>query len=377
MQHDLSQNFDFLFFALIAAAWLLRSISMLDTLKHMPYIQPAASVPSDQPLITVIIPAKNEENNIGMCVSSLKAQDYKNFEILVINDNSTDKTEEILKKINVSYINNTTKTPEGWTGKNFALSCGAPKAQGEWLLFTDADTRHEPHCLSSVMTHIQKNQLDFLTLLPRCLADSFFENLIQPLAMAFLGLWFPIKKINDANSSVYFANGQFLMIKRNLYEKIGGHSAVREAFLEDFALAKRSKELKAKTQCAMGKRVYGTRMYDSFDSIWRGWRRIYQHAFQSHTKTLLKRALSVALLSCGPFAAAAWILLSAHPISESLALLMTSLLLFILLITFKAYRIVEANPLYAFLHPIAGLIIALILFDATKMAALKEKTVWR
>ena len=370
----------FTFFGLIAVMWIVRIFQLRDSLARMPEVKPSGSpknILSGLGRVSVIIPMKNEEKNARECIERLQAQDYPDVEILAINDNSSDWTEEILKSLNVKYIN-ARKTEEGWTGKNFAIHQIAGMATGEWMLFTDADTRHEKSSVSAALAHMQKNGLEFLTLLPRCLCESFFENLVQPLAMGFTGLWFPIRKINDPNSSLYFANGQYLLIKRSLYEKLGKHEAVRGEYLEDFALARKTKELGAPMQCALGKEVYGTRMYDSFDAIWRGWRRIYLHAFRKNAWVLASHAMETLFLSMVPFAAFIFLLFSDFGrLYPALFLLILLTCISIIVLSQRAYKIVEAKPVYAFLHPFAALLISFYLMDAAFIAARKGKTIWR
>ncbi len=361
----------------IAAAWLYRTARLLITLARTHQMKPDS--PSFAPAVTVLIPAKNEEKNIRSCWESLKGQDYPNFKILVINDNSTDKTESILKSLGAEYIN-CPPAPQGWTGKNHALYNGSKNVTSEWLLFTDADTRHEKHSLSSAVARAQKNSLSFLTLLPKCLTGSMVEDFLEPIAMAFLGLWFPLEQVNDPKSSLYFANGQYLMIKQSLYKKIGGHEAVKEAFLEDFALMKKTKEAGEKAECAFGAEIYGTRMYDSFDTLWRGWRRIYLHAFRQNVLTIFHKAFGVLFFSILPFLF--FIILgfsgefdfSKNPL---LVISSTGTLILILVTSWEAYRFVKAKKIYSILHPFAAIVILLILMDAAGMAIGKKQTVWR
>lgn len=253
-------------------------------------------------------------------------------------------------------------------------------AKGEWLLFTDADTRHEPESVSAVVAHARSRGLRFLSLLPRCLTNGLIEDIIQPSAMVFLGLWFPIQKINDPHSSVYFANGQYLLMERKLYEEIEGHAKVKEEFLEDFALMKNAKQTGARTECALGAEIYGTRMYDSFPAMWRGWRRIYLHAFRKNPAALFLKFSSVALFSVVPFAAFLPLTFLARQNPERYAFLWQAsipLLIYILILCWKAYGIVKAKRLFAVLHPLAAFLIAMILLDASWMAATKQPTQWR
>ena len=368
-------GFFFLFF--IALGWRYRTLRLLKTMRLMPAVASCSPPTGKTEKISVIIPMKNEEANARACVKAFLAQDYPDFEVIAVNDNSSDLTEDILKSLPIHYINAPPK-PEGWTGKNFAIHQAVPKASGEWFLFTDADTRHEKSSLSSALAHAQNRGLDFLTLLPRCLTGSFLENMIQPLAMALLGLWFPIEKINNPDSALYFANGQYLLIRRGLYEKLCGHEAVRGEFLEDFALARKAKEIKARTECALGKAIYGTRMYNSLDAIWRGWRRIYLHAFKKNARALAARAVETVFLSVVPFLMPALFLFPGLPFKSGIIFSGFLILVFvILIISWKAYKIVDGKPAFAFLHPLAAVFIAFFLLDASFIAATGRKTVWR
>lgn len=379
-----------LVFLIILAGWVYRSWRALSELKQAPRLTCQDQEPRVGK-VTVLIPAKNEEKNIGDCVQSLLPQLRDGDEILVINNCSQDKTEDILKSLGAQQIAlgdlptdpnirlkylNTPQTPGDWTGKNFALHLGIYYAGGDWLLFTDADTRHQPGSVTAAVAFAGKNGVDLLTLLPRCLADSFWEFLMQPCAMGYTGLWFPVQKINDPKSRVYFGNGQYMLIRKEHYQKMGGHASVKEAFLEDFALMKKTKKMGARGICAFGMDIYGTRMYDSYGSIWRGWRRIFLHGFEQKPLPLLRCALSVFFFSVLPFIA--FIYLLAKTTALSVPMVLTLAILGIMFATaWKAYSIVKAKKAYAFFHPFAALILFMILLDAFQMAILKRPTHWR
>lgn len=363
------------FLLLVSAVWINRTLQLLKSLKKMPRVAPVPFSNGGSPeLVSVIVPMKNEAVNAAACVARLKTQDYPNLQILIADDNSTDGTGKILEDAGIAAVN-VPPTPEGWTGKNFAIHTAVAQARGQWLLFTDADTRHEKTSVSSALRHVQTHGLQFLTLLPRCLAEGFLENMIQPAAMVYLGLWFPIQKINDPRSPVYFGNGQYLLIERGLYETIGGHAAVRQEFLEDFAFMKHAKELKVNAECALGKDIYGTRMYDSFGSIWRGWRRIFLHAFQRRPLRLLLHAFSAIFFTAAPLVILVLALTGSQPLWLTSAA--CALQLLIMGICWKSYEIIEGRKAFLFLHPPAALILSLILADAAWIAATRQKTVWR
>ncbi len=393
----------FLGCGLLVLVWTRRAWLSLESLRYLKEVRPVPQPPPEcqDVFLSVIIPAKNEERNIAACLDSLLCQDWPHYEIIVINDNSTDGTESILKskgaqEIHPSRSQNTaagpSKMPEsklyyvnappvppGWTGKNFAITRAASLARGEWLVFTDADTRHEPSSLSSAFRHAAAGNTALLSLLPRCLAGSFFEHLIQPFAMGLLGLWFPFKKVNNPASPVYFANGQYLLIRRDCYEQLGGHAGVRQEYLEDFALMRKAKTGGFKTECALGTAVYGTRMYDSLTAIWRGWRRIYLHAFRKNAARLFLKGLNVFLTTAVPFLAPALFLFqSPAETPRPLTLGMMSGVLALILVTAgKTYEIVRARRRYAILAGCAGFLASLILWHAAWKALAGKPTRWR
>ncbi|HNX68813.1 MAG TPA: glycosyltransferase family 2 protein [Candidatus Omnitrophota bacterium] len=375
------------FLVWILGVWIYRSIRSLSELAQAPILR-ISSTNVRRGKVSILIPAKNEEKNIADCVQPLLAQLHAGDELLVINNCSADRTETILKELGAVEISaagtppqlktapsfrylNTPQTPNGWTGKNFALHLGIDHASCDWILFTDADTRHAPGSIDASVAFAEKNKVDLLTLLPRALAHGFWENLIQPCAMGYMGLWFPVAKINDPASKVHFGNGQYLLIRKEHYQKLGGHAAVREAFLEDFALMKKTKEMNARGICAFGMEIYGTRMYDSFGALWRGWRRIYLHAFEQAPWRILKCVLSVFFFSVLPL-----LLLGAAP--HGIEILLGLIIMAIILTTaIKAATIVKIRKRYALLHPLAALVFLGILADALHMALLKRPTLWR
>lgn len=382
----------FLFFVFTLWVWCRRARRAWKALTVIPQVRPQPWGRESAELVTVLIPVRNEEKNIAKCLSCLQKQDYPNFQVLIINDRSTDRTEAILKEMEIPCLDenssaseakfaylNCRETSEEWTGKNYALNYGIPKAQGTWYLFTDADTVHEPSCLSSAMREVQTKQLRFLTLLPRCLAFGFFENLLQPVAMLFIGLWFPMEKANDPKSPVVFGNGQFLLISRETYESIGGHEAVKAEFLEDYALMRNTKESGRRLECALGTEIYGTRMYSSLSASWRGWRRIFLHSFRQNPRTLLRAAGSAFSFSAAPF-----ILLfpmiagTAAPISSFLSLSLSAVISgIIMVVCWKGFKLIKANQRYVFLHPLAAFFITGILLNAFWIALRGKKTKWR
>lgn len=228
------------------------------------------------PLVSILVPARNEAANIEACVGSLLAQDYPAFEVIVLDDQSTDGTGALVARLagedgRLSLLQGSA-LPPGWTGKNFALAQAAAAAGGDWLLFTDADTRHEPQALSASMREVERSGVDFLSLLTFQVLGSAWERVVQPVVLAVIALATPLRAINDpAHPQTAFANGQFILVRRQVYEALGGHAAVRAEIVEDCQLAQLAKQTGCALLLADGQRLVSTRMYRGFRDLWEGW----------------------------------------------------------------------------------------------------------
>src|SRR5581483_443929 len=176
--------------------------------------------------ISIIIPARNEEENLRSCLQSLVAQTGVSFEIIVVNDHSTDRTKEIAESFPGVRAFEAGPLPAGWTGKNNAVATGARSAQGNWLLFTDADTVHLPGSLAGALKEAEDHQADLLSYSPEQIAVTFWEMAVLPVVFAELARQYPPKKVSDPGSREAAANGQYLLIRRDVYASVGGHAAV-------------------------------------------------------------------------------------------------------------------------------------------------------
>jgi glycosyltransferase involved in cell wall biosynthesis len=227
-------------------------------------------LPLTSPQLSVIIPARNEEASLGSCLESLVSQTGVDFEIIVVNDHSTDRTREIAESFKKVSIIDAAPLPEGWTGKNNAVATGAREARGQWLLFTDADTIHTPGSLDRALKEPTDNKADVLSYSPEQIAVTFWEMAILPVVFAELARRFPPSKVSDPNSPEAAANGQFILIRRDVYDAIGGHASVASEILEDVALARRVKAAGYKLRFRYSESVR-TRMYRNFAQLREGW----------------------------------------------------------------------------------------------------------
>jgi glycosyltransferase involved in cell wall biosynthesis len=224
--------------------------------------------------ISAIVPARNEEPSITACIESLACQPEV-AEILVVNDQSTDKTAEIVRGLMASVPNlhllETTGVPAGWVGKNNAVALGAREAAQPWLLFTDADAEHQPRAAARALQVAEETGAALISFSPEQITEKWYEKALIPFIYCRLARKFNYAAVNDPSTPHAAANGQFLMIRRDAYDAVGGHASVAAEVLEDVALARRIKAAGYRLAFNSGKGIVRVRMYRSFASMWEGW----------------------------------------------------------------------------------------------------------
>ncbi|HEX6938218.1 MAG TPA: glycosyltransferase family 2 protein [Longimicrobiales bacterium] len=234
--------------------------------------------PPAGPRVSVIVPARNEATNIGGCIRSLLNTSHPNAEIVVVDDRSEDGTGEIVRALAERGVDDVVvidgePLPPGWFGKPWACWQGYRRASGELLLFTDADTRHEPALLGHAVAALEAEGADLVTILPRQVLASFWERVVMPQFLITLMLRFGnARRINRARDPLdVIANGQFILMRREAYEAIGGHEAVRGEVVEDLRLAQRVVAAGHRLFVAHAEDLMSTRMYASLREIIIGW----------------------------------------------------------------------------------------------------------
>jgi len=248
---------------------------MVNDAHHLPPID--ATVPTAASgSVTAIVPARNEEAVIAACIASL-ANQPEIGEILVVNDQSTDGTASVVKSLLGKVPNlrllEAGGLPDGWVGKNHALWVGVQQAKSAWLLFTDADAEHERNSASCALQIAQEYHAVLVSFSPEQIAETWYEKALIPYIYLRLAKRFSYEKVNDPDSPAAAANGQFLMMRRDVYDSIGGHSSVAGEVLEDVALAMRVKAAGHRIWFSSGKGIVCVRMYRSFQEMWQGWKK--------------------------------------------------------------------------------------------------------
>ena len=271
----------------------------------------APETDASRPAVSVIVPARNEEASLEACLHSLTAQSGVSFEIIAVDDGSTDRTREIAQSFPSVRIVNAGPPASGWTGKNNAMYAGQTVARGEWLLFTDADTVHKPGSLARALKEVGQRGAVMLSYSPEQEVHGFWENAVMPVIFAELAATYRPSLVCDPKSPAAAANGQYILIAREAYDAVGGHAAVSGSLLEDVALAKAVKASGRKIFFRFGDDAVRTRMYRSFAQLREGWTKNLALLFPEPVRLALLRLTEFLLIAAG-FAAALAALLRGH-----------------------------------------------------------------
>jgi len=291
--------------------------SLLELLPALPWLAPFASLfrladngpnlsdvpPATGTPVSVIIPARNEAAVIETVVRSVLASTYQPLELLVVDDRSTDDTASIVKRLaeedsRVRLVPGE-PVPEGWYGKPWACLQGYRAARGDLLLFTDADTRHEPELLARAVGALRQERADLVTVAPRQRCVTFWERLVMPQVWLLLALRYHPSRVNRAaRARDVIANGQFILVPRESYEAVGTHRIVRGEVAEDLALAQAFQRAGRRIHFAFAERLMETRMYHSLPHLVEGWsKNMYLGGRRSFPESPVLRALVPVMLA--------------------------------------------------------------------------------
>ena len=283
-----------------AAPWLLPFLTLPRLADRRPNLSDAPR--RSGPLVSVIIPARNESGTIATVLESLLASTYRPLEILVVDDRSTDNTAAIVERFTADSrvrLVRGTELPEGWYGKPWACQQGFRESRGELVLFTDADTQHAPELLEHAVAALLRERAGMVTVSPRQRCVTFWERIVMPQIWFLLALRYTPRRVNRARRARdVIANGQFILTTRAAYEAAGTHAAVRHEVAEDLALAQKYMEKGLKLHFAFAERLMETRMYQGLRSLIEGWsKNVYLGGRRSFPNEPLRRALVPAMLN--------------------------------------------------------------------------------
>ena len=301
---------DFVLAAILAGVlgvWIYFLAYMTKSFREAPHLGSFdRSKATRQPKVSVILPARNEEPYIARCLESLLAQQYQNFEVVAINDSSTDRTGEIIKEYaardrRIVYVDNLPK-PEGWAGKNWACHQGYKRASGEYLFFTDADTVHSPDALPLAVGHIVSQDLDALTAVPKLICNDLWTRITLPGLSTFLHTRFSPLRVNDPKQKTGYFFGSFFVITRKTYEAVGTHEGVRHELVEDGALGSKVKQAGFKMKMVRGEEHVDAIWARDLDTLWHGLRRLVIPLYHQDRVGANLIAVAVFFILFAPFA---------------------------------------------------------------------------
>lgn len=292
-------------FASVVMVYVL--LTALYNLRFMPRLPSEAPVPARLPLVSVLVPARNEERNIGACLESLMAQDYPRMEILVLDDDSSDATaalvEAMAERDGRIRLLRGKPLPLGWHGKAWACHQLAQAARGEWLLFADADTRHRPNSVSSALALAHARDLDLLSLIPDMGLKGFWERVMMSvIPLVFVGCVPHFAFTRTRWPVLAGAIGPFMLFRREIYERFGGHEAVRSDIVEDVFIARWVKRVGGRIALADGVDTLRVDFYSGFRETWNGLSKSTFAAFNYSLPGILAAISAFVVLFLGPYA---------------------------------------------------------------------------
>lgn len=359
---------------------------------HLDIVVESVPAPANVPLVSICVPARDEEKNIQACVEAILAQTYPNFELIVLDDRSTDSTPQILESL--AKVENLRKArpqiihgselPSGWAGKPHALYQASASARGDWLCFIDADTFLAPDALSSCYVKALETDADLFTIMTKQITGTFWEKVVMPLVLTALSVGFSPRQVNDPTKRDAVANGQFIFIKRAVYDATGGHERVKDQIVEDKAISEQVKWNGFRLIIADGMRVASTRMYTSLPSMWEGWTKNIYLGLRDHPAMLILGAFGVFLSLVAALFLPTWPLLGLFWFLHgggwlAIAVIFESLALWGVLIYARAEVAHKMNipRWYALTTPLGAAIFAAMMFTSTWKVISGQGVTWR
>jgi len=350
------------------------------TLMHFPTLPNHTGKGGEVPLVSIILPVRNQATTVIDCVRSLVGLEYPNKEIIVVDGGSTDGTRELVQEFSHEIqLVDEEPLPPTWVGKNWACHLGYKKSRGELLLFTDGDSVHSTDSLARSVSYIRVENADLVTLAPGTILRSFWERLLQPPIFLLIMILVGGKLVNDDHRQNAIGNGQYMLFRREAYDKIGGHYAVRDKIIEDYSLGRLLKKAGMRLRFVTAPDALGVRMYASLGEIWRGWRKNFYTVSEKH---MLPRAVTRIILMFTflvlPFAVLAYglVLATAAPLNPYLfaGLFMSGLLWLGIVMLDNS---IGVSSLYALMFPLAIIVYILIGIDSTVRGSLGYGFSWK
>jgi len=325
--------FNFIFTVILVGvflAWLSLMHSMYQSFTKTPFLDRFENKSTTTPKVSIILPARNEEDFIGRCLESLRTQDYNDFEIKAIDDSSEDKTGEIIEELTkkdskIIHVSANEK-PQNWMGKNWACMEGFKKATGNIMLFTDADTKFEKNVISLAVSHLQSEDLDALTVIPRLRCIDRITKITLPMLSTFLHSRYSALNVNNPKKKVGYFFGSFFVIKRKVYEEIGTHEKVKQEIIEDGALGKITKESGYALKMVRGEHLIEALYSRSSKEMWNGLKRLMVPLYHQNSASAVGVFFAVLFILFMPIPLLAYSVIAFEPSLSFSTLLISAII---------------------------------------------------
>ena len=368
----------------ICGAWIFLIKSIIDSFRLTPYLDKFENTTESNPKVSVILPARNEEEFINKCLDSLIDQDYKNYEIIVIDDSSEDDTQKII----FQYAEKHSKVipviarpkPVGWMGKNWACMEGYKKATGDLLLFTDADTKHSKNVISLAVGHLVSSNLDALSAIPKMITFDFWTKITLPMISTFLHSRFSALNVNNPAKKTGYFFGSFFIIKNEAYQNVGMHEGVKHEIIEDGALGKKVKDAGHKMKMVRGEHLIDAVWARDRTTLWNALKRLMIPLYLQSGKIAIGIFFAVIFLLFVPFPIFA---LSASIQSEEMSAKILCISAAIASLLIYTGAIIEAKIglhlrlIHALFAPLGSLVVVLGFLSGLLQAKRNESVMWR
>ena len=315
------------FQVLVALAWLGIALARQRILRMLPQLEVKEESQALPATLSVIVPTRNEERNIGRCIESIIHQLDEKGEIIVVDDSSTDSTREVVRRYSKHGVKliEAGELPGGWLGKTWACHLGYTYSRGEWLLFTDADAEFGKGCIRNALITALKQGAELVTQYPRMKMRSTWIKAVLPILLLALYAFGRPHKVSSGEAA--FAFGSFILIRRDIYEKLGGHARVRDAVLEDRAIALLARDAGVRTLFLDGTNSMTAEWNNSLKSLWNGMIRLFTTLYLGSSKKSIINAFMLIMLFIFPLASLAYSLaynIPTYTLLSSLSIILIS-----------------------------------------------------
>ena len=368
----------------VCGAWIFLLKSMLDSFRFTPYLDKFENTSKTNPKVSIILPARNEEEFLGKCLDSLVKQDYENYEIIVIDDSSEDKTGEIISEYAKKYPKiipvSAKPKPDGWMGKNWACMEGYSKATGELLLFTDADTKHAENVITLAVSHLNSFGLDALSAIPKMLTFDFWTNITLPMISTFLHTRFSALNVNNPAKKTGYFFGSFFILKKTTYQKVGTHEGVKQEIIEDGALGKKVKDAGYKMKMVRGEHLIEAVWARDKGTLWNALKRLMVPLYLQSGKIAIGIFFAIVFLLFVPFPILAISTSLAIESTSAKILCITSAIASILIYTGAIIEVkvsLKLKLVYSIFAPLGSLAVILGFLSGLLQAKRTSAVTWR